>query len=117
MVIDEPSTSGRLQASEGFLGQGLTLFEKYCRPYMTALVKCGPVPGHIAFIMDGNRRFATRHHQISAAGHQFGYYKVGWIGSNQVVDTMWNLQIYLINTLTIQRVVCSSWTLWSGVWT
>ncbi len=83
MVVEDTSSSGRLQASEGFLEQGMALLERYGRPYMTALVKCGPVPGHIAFIMDGNRRFATRHHQISATGHRFGYYKVGWIQSNQ----------------------------------
>ncbi|EIE27677.1 Di-trans-poly-cis-decaprenylcistransferase [Coccomyxa subellipsoidea C-169] len=39
-------------------------------------MKAGPVPKHIAFIMDGNRRFANRHQQVTTAGHQFGYYKL-----------------------------------------
>ncbi len=73
-MVEEASTSGRVQA--GFINQGMVLLETYVRPYITALMKAGPVPKHIAFIMDGNRRFANRHQQVTTAGHQFGYYKV-----------------------------------------
>lgn len=31
----------------------LTWFQKFC----VNVLKCGPVPKHIAFIMDGNRRY------------------------------------------------------------
>ncbi|KAH3759479.1 dehydrodolichyl diphosphate synthase complex subunit DHDDS [Pelomyxa schiedti] len=35
--------------------------------------RVGPVPRHVAFIMDGNRRFARKHHMPSKAGHAEGY--------------------------------------------
>jgi len=40
------------------------------------VLRFGPVPQHIAFIMDGNRRFAERRSEDRAAGHTYGFYKV-----------------------------------------
>ena len=49
----------------------------------TTLISCvicvlqaGPIPKHIAFIMDGNRRFAKKQGLQSISGHQQGYLKV-----------------------------------------
>lgn len=95
-MVHEASTSGRVQASEGILAQGMAMLGKYLRPYLTELMKAGPAPKHIAFIMDGNRRFASRHHQITAAGHHFGYYKVAIILNKQpicVFDCTANFEI------------------------
>lgn len=95
-MVHEASSSGRVQASEGILAQGMAMLGKYLRPYLTELMKAGPVPKHIAFIMDGNRRFASRHHQITAAGHHFGYYKVAIILNKQpicVLDCTANFKI------------------------
>ena len=39
-------------------------------------LKCGPIPRHIAFIMDGNRRFAQRHNYDRAKGHSLGFDKL-----------------------------------------
>jgi ditrans,polycis-polyprenyl diphosphate synthase len=37
---------------------------------------CGPIPTHVAFIMDGNRRYATQRGLPSKAmGHLYGFYK------------------------------------------
>ncbi|GLI63170.1 hypothetical protein VaNZ11_005922 [Volvox africanus] len=36
----------------------------------------GPVPIHVAFVMDGNRRFAERSHVDKATGHTQGYGKM-----------------------------------------
>lgn len=33
----------------------------------------GPVPRHVGFVMDGNRRYARMHHQEVKAGHAEGY--------------------------------------------
>ena len=36
-------------------------------------LKCGPIPAHMAFIMDGNRRFASRTGVVRIAGHSKGF--------------------------------------------
>ena len=41
-----------------------------------AILQLGPVPRHVAFIMDGNRRFAERLRLASVQGHSRGYDKV-----------------------------------------
>ncbi len=41
-----------------------------------ALLQSGPVPRHVAFIMDGNRRFADRLQLDRYGGHSRGYDKV-----------------------------------------
>ena len=41
-----------------------------------SVLSAGPLPQHVAFVMDGNRRFADRLHVPVDAGHQHGYSKV-----------------------------------------
>jgi undecaprenyl pyrophosphate synthase len=43
-----------------------------CRQHVSGVIKCGPVPRHIAFIMDGNRRFARKIHTETKMGHTLG---------------------------------------------
>lgn len=41
------------------------------------LMQCGPIPNHIAFIMDGNRRFATKNNlKTKSDGHMKGFDKL-----------------------------------------
>jgi ditrans,polycis-polyprenyl diphosphate synthase len=40
------------------------------------IIKSGPVPNHIAFIMDGNRRFATKINKKKYEGHAEGFEKL-----------------------------------------
>ena len=49
---------------------------RYMRQLVGTVLGYGPVPRHIAFIMDGNRRFAERRREDRAAGHTYGFYKV-----------------------------------------
>jgi hypothetical protein len=39
---------------------------------LLSLVKAGPVPSHLAFIMDGNRRWATGQGKRKTEGHSSG---------------------------------------------
>jgi ditrans,polycis-polyprenyl diphosphate synthase len=36
----------------------------------------GPIPSHVAFIMDGNRRWAKKNKLKKSEGHKHGYYKL-----------------------------------------
>lgn len=42
------------------------------RQHVAGVLKCGPLPRHIAFIMDGNRRFARKIHSETKVGHTLG---------------------------------------------
>lgn len=43
------------------------------RELLIGAVRQGPVPQHIAFVMDGNRRFARTHQIETAEGHNLGF--------------------------------------------
>ena len=40
------------------------------------ILKCGAIPRHVAFIMDGNRRYAERHQLEKIQGHSEGFEKL-----------------------------------------
>ena len=40
---------------------------------LLTVLASGPIPQHVAFIMDGNRRYARSHHKQVAQGHGDGY--------------------------------------------
>ena len=55
------------------------------------ILKCGQIPSHVAFIMDGNRRFAKEKQLQKIEGHVHGFEKLAetlqWcaaLGINQV---------------------------------
>ena len=37
------------------------------------VLRCGPIPRHVAFIMDGNRRWAEQRQLKRRDGHAFGF--------------------------------------------
>lgn len=43
------------------------------RELLIGALKQGPVPQHVAFVMDGNRRFARNHHIETVEGHNLGF--------------------------------------------
>ena len=46
------------------------------RRSVTAILRAGPIPAHVAFIMDGNRRYAEGRGAAVSHGHEAGYHKV-----------------------------------------
>ncbi|KAG9442850.1 hypothetical protein H6P81_018704 [Aristolochia fimbriata] len=44
-----------------------------CRRGLFRVLSFGPIPQHIAFIMDGNRRFARYRNMKQGSGHQVGF--------------------------------------------
>lgn len=43
------------------------------RELLIGAVRQGPIPQHIAFVMDGNRRFARAHKIETVEGHNLGF--------------------------------------------
>uniref|UniRef100_A0A6M2DZ34 Alkyl transferase n=1 Tax=Xenopsylla cheopis TaxID=163159 RepID=A0A6M2DZ34_XENCH len=52
--------------------QPLTWFERF----LINVIKCGPIPKHIAFIMDGNRRFSSKNNIPISEAHYLGFDKL-----------------------------------------
>lgn len=46
---------------------------QHVRELLIGSLRCGPIPQHIAFIMDGNRRWARTHHVEAVEGHNMGF--------------------------------------------
>lgn len=44
----------------------------FIKDWVVAIAKTGPIPRHVGFIMDGNRRFAKQHQLKLAQGHEQG---------------------------------------------
>lgn len=45
----------------------------HLRELLIGALKQGPVPQHVAFVMDGNRRFARNHKIETVEGHNLGF--------------------------------------------
>ncbi|XP_053124523.1 dehydrodolichyl diphosphate synthase complex subunit DHDDS isoform X2 [Hemicordylus capensis] len=50
----------------------LSILERFC----ASVIKAGPMPKHIAFIMDGNRRYAKKNKVKKLEGHSQGFAKL-----------------------------------------
>ena len=55
---------------------GLGWFGTFLRKNITSILGIAPVPQHVAFIMDGNRRYAERQQLETVEGHAFGYQRL-----------------------------------------
>ena len=75
MVAMMPSNEKKPEAVS-LLASGTAYASKLLRPWISKVLQYGPIPKHIAFIMDGNRRFANSLNKTSTAGHEYGYLKV-----------------------------------------
>ncbi|PPR01663.1 hypothetical protein CVT26_013104 [Gymnopilus dilepis] len=60
-----------------FIRRGLTwLRDKVAssaRNFLLKIIASGPVPRHVAFVLDGNRRYARKHHKPIFQGHSDGF--------------------------------------------
>ncbi|KAF2137660.1 uncharacterized protein K452DRAFT_291477 [Aplosporella prunicola CBS 121167] len=46
---------------------------QHLRELLIGALRQGPIPQHVAFVMDGNRRFARTHHIETVEGHNLGF--------------------------------------------
>ncbi|KAI3665272.1 hypothetical protein L6452_43896 [Arctium lappa] len=61
------------QRSTGVMERFLGGLINKTRTLLFRCISCGPIPQHIAFIMDGNRRFAKKWQLEEGAGHKAGF--------------------------------------------
>uniref|UniRef100_A0A7S4JC90 Alkyl transferase n=1 Tax=Guillardia theta TaxID=55529 RepID=A0A7S4JC90_GUITH len=47
--------------------------KRLARFLVSRVLRCGPIPKHVAFIMDGNRRWAERRRMMRQEGHAYGF--------------------------------------------
>lgn len=75
-----PSRERAVRMSEGDRSQTSAVRQLDPLPFTQRLacsaLRAGPIPEHVAIIMDGNRRFAEKKQVSRAAGHALGYEKV-----------------------------------------
>ncbi|KIL66985.1 hypothetical protein M378DRAFT_322594 [Amanita muscaria Koide BX008] len=45
----------------------------HLRNFLLFVLAAGPIPAHVAFVMDGNRRYARSHHKVIQQGHGEGF--------------------------------------------
>lgn len=69
------TTSFGMPSTESFGSSfpGHHYLQRYGKTLLAKILKVGPVPRHVAFVMDGNRRFAKRNHQETREGHNAGF--------------------------------------------
>jgi undecaprenyl pyrophosphate synthase len=53
---------------------------------LTTILKLGPIPQHIGFIMDGNRRFAKDRGLHVSKGHLQGFHKLEEVSRNEWLE-------------------------------
>ncbi|XP_010531001.1 PREDICTED: dehydrodolichyl diphosphate synthase 6 [Tarenaya hassleriana] len=59
--------------AEGRVNQVLEHLSGFSRRCMFRVISMGSVPSHLAFIMDGNRRYAKKHGLAEGSGHKAGF--------------------------------------------
>ena len=66
---DELNTSTISSSSKSYLS-------KRIHEFLIKILRHGPIPQHIGFIMDGNRRFARKINVQTTEGHYMGFKKM-----------------------------------------
>lgn len=65
---------------EGEFDQIFNALMSLMRRFIFRVLRVGPIPNHISFIMDGNRRFAKKHNIKSVnAGHRACFISVTYV--------------------------------------
>lgn len=52
---------------------GLPFVLSYVKTALISILRTGPIPKHVAIVMDGNRRYARKHKQETREGHNAGF--------------------------------------------
>ncbi|CAG8464564.1 15260_t:CDS:2 [Funneliformis caledonium] len=78
-------------SSPKFLSSPISYLSKQFRGFLIKTLQHGPIPQHIGFIMDGNRRFARKVKVQTTKGHYMGFAKM-----EEVLDICLQLGIKVV---------------------
>lgn len=56
------------------------------RELLIGALRQGPIPQHVAFVMDGNRRFAKNHRIETVEGHNLGFEALARVSKIPLAD-------------------------------
>ena len=59
-----------------FLSSPISYLSNQVNEFLIKILRHGPIPQHIGFIMDGNRRFARKINVQTTEGHYMGFIKL-----------------------------------------
>ena len=72
------------------------------RELLIGAIKQGPVPQHIAFVMDGNRRFARTHGIETVEGHNLGFEALARVGADLIFIILFS---YFLSTALLYSAI------------
>lgn len=79
------------------------------RELLIGALRQGPVPQHVAFVMDGNRRFARSHGIETVEGHNLGFEALARVHNARLVRDQRQHNILLTSTHLDPRSLLQVW--------
>ncbi|XP_062233513.1 dehydrodolichyl diphosphate synthase CPT3-like isoform X1 [Phragmites australis] len=74
LISCSPSADPKIEKPDEIVTTGvLASFKNFLRKCIVAVLSYGPMPKHVAFIMDGNRRYAKFRSIMEGSGHRVGF--------------------------------------------
>ena len=73
-TIDKTVLTSTIPSSQKVLSS--SYLSKRFHEFLIKILRHGPIPQHIGFIMDGNRRFARKINVQTTEGHYMGFVKM-----------------------------------------
>ncbi|CAG8764018.1 1371_t:CDS:2, partial [Acaulospora morrowiae] len=70
---NDAETASKVAVTASIFTSPLTYLSQQARALLIKILRQGPIPQHIGFIMDGNRRFARKMNRLVVEGHYMGY--------------------------------------------
>ncbi|KAJ2162487.1 cis-prenyltransferase [Coemansia sp. RSA 552] len=79
IAVGSRRSAGRELPLQGLCRKAVALGVKALRKTLVRVARQGRIPQHIAFIMDGNRRYARKRQRQASSGHVSGFYRLSHV--------------------------------------
>ena len=96
LTIPPPFLPTTTHTSKAMLGSLLDTIISFFTRLFLAVLASGPIPKHVAFVMDGNRRFARLRNRHVVEGHEQGFESL----KNVRPTSAWRLELVRVRLLS-----------------